>query len=164
MSYFFSSRELPFFMFITVLCIWLWIKYRKVNLFTICGTIPLFVRLGIWAGKFPDILFGTRIRDRAAGVWYENGIPEAPPHPLYPQIILYTILILMIGVAICGSFQSIEETVLVLLILSAGFATRILMGFSPTLIASGTRTFFFLDVSLYIGAVWYIRRILRPQL
>ncbi|MCI6465768.1 MAG: DUF6056 family protein [Faecalicatena sp.] len=163
-SYFFSSRELPFFMFITVLCIWLWIKYRKVNLFTICGTIPLFVRLGIWAGKFPDILFGTRIRDRAAGVWYENGIPEAPPHPLYPQIILYTILILMIGVAICGSFQSIEETVLVLLILSAGFATRILMGFSPTLIASGTRTFFFLDVSLYIGAVWYIRRILRPQL
>lgn len=158
-DYFFNVKELPFLIFITVLCVWLWMKYRKVNLFTLCGTIPLLVRMGIWAGKIPDALLGTKIRQWAEGVRYANGVPEAPPIPMYPQVILYTILFLMIGVAVCGSFRSVEETVLVLLILSAGFATRIIMGFSPTLIASGTRTFFFMDAAFCIGAVWYIRKI-----
>ena len=158
-DYFYSTRELPFLIFITLLCAWLWIKYKKVNLFTLCGTFPLLGRAVIWAGRFPDAVLGTGIREWAVGVHYENGIPEAPPIPVYPQVILYTVFFLMTGVAVYGSFRSLEEKALVLLILAAGFGARLIMGFSPTLIASGTRTYFFMDVALCIGTVWIVREI-----
>lgn len=162
-EYFYSTREVPFLIFIAALCVWLWIKYKKVNLFTICGTLPLLGRAVIWAGRFPDAMLGTRIREWAAGVRYENGVLQAPPIPVYPQVILYTVFFLMIGVAVYGSFRSLEEKALVLLILTAGFATRLIMGFSPTLIASGTRTFFFMDAALCIGTVWIARKIWDSQ-
>lgn len=158
-NYFYAARDILFILFIVVLCVWLWMKYRRVNIFTVCGTIPFLYRAGIWAGKIPDALFGTQIRKWAVGVYYKNGDLEAPPLPVYPQIILYTILTLMILVAVCGSFMSARKTLLLVLILSAGLATRLLMGFSPTLLASGTRTFFFMDTALCIGIVWYIREI-----
>lgn len=158
-NYFYTERDIPFLLFLAVLCVWVWMKYRKMNVYTIFGTLPFLIRLGIWMGKFPDAVFGTDIRYMAKGVRYEDDIMKAPPIPIYPQVILYTTLFFMIFVAILGCFQSIEETLLILLILAAGIICRLLMGFSPTLIASGIRTFFFTDAALCIAVTWFAEKI-----
>lgn len=158
-NYFYTTKEVPFFIFLVILFVWLWMKYRKVNVFTVCVTIPLLFLIGIWASGFLHFPSGAGIQTWAAGVRYIGPAITPQPMPIYPQVILYTILFLMVFAAVCGCSRSIEETVLIVLILCAGFATRLLMGFSPTLLASGDRTYFFMDAALCITSTMLVRKI-----
>lgn len=59
---------------------------------------------------------------------------------------IYLALMLCVGAAICFIHGKSAETLLELLILGGGFCSRVMMGFSPTIYASGERT------SLYCSA------------
>lgn len=63
----------------------------------------------------------------------------------------------LVSVVLCIllTARSGYETSMLLALLAAGFGSRVLLGFSPTLYASGTRTFLFLDAVLLCFALFF---------
>lgn len=73
-----------------------------------------------------------------------------------------TVSILLIGsllISIYKVFEKDKEKYLIPLILLAGFASRFILGFSPTIFASGLRTFFIFEISLIIISVYLIDKL-----
>ena len=66
----------------------------------------------------------------------------------YIPFIIYTLLIINIIISILNIFNNTEHGVRVASAFMIGILTRIAMGFSPTLYASGMRTFIFLEAVL----------------
>lgn len=73
------------------------------------------------------------------------------------QVIVYLAVLACVAVTIYFIHGKTEETVLELLILAAGFASRVIMGFSPTLYASGDRTALFSSSAILIVTMRNIR-------
>ena len=69
------------------------------------------------------------------------------PLPYIAFIFFVTIMtISVIALLNCG--KDLKSSILMVLVFTVGFATRVIMGFSPTLYASSLRTFIFLDFSM----------------
>lgn len=73
------------------------------------------------------------------------------------QVIVYLAVLACVAVTIYFIHGKTEETGLELLILGAGFASRVIMGFSPTLYASGDRTALFSSAAILIVTMRNIR-------
>ena len=69
------------------------------------------------------------------------------PLPYIAFIFFVTIMtISVIALLNCG--KDLKSSILMVVVFTVGFATRVIMGFSPTLYASSLRTFIFLDFSM----------------
>lgn len=66
------------------------------------------------------------------------------------QVIMYMAVFACVALTIYFIHGKTEETLLELIILAAGFASRVIMGFSPTLYASGDRTALFSSAAILI--------------
>ncbi len=72
---------------------------------------------------------------------------------IYLEILIY---IAVFAALLVGIFQALgkeKKAILACVVLLAGFCTRLVMGFSPTVYASGTRTFLFTIVAILIVTV-----------
>ena len=69
------------------------------------------------------------------------------------QIAVYAVILGCVAATICLLHGKSKETLLELTILAAGFASRFMMGFSPTIYVSGDRTALFCSVAILIVAL-----------
>lgn len=80
-------------------------------------------------------------------------------------VVFQTLCYLIVLAAVAGTIFYVwgvsEETLLELLILAAGFLSRLVVGFSPTIYASGDRTALFCTAAILIVTLRYLRRIFR---
>lgn len=76
-----------------------------------------------------------------------SGIQLAHPGTWLPDIV-FTLTLLCIFISLLYAFQNKELAFFACFLVLVGLATRIVMGFSPTVWASGSRTFIFLYFSL----------------
>lgn len=72
----------------------------------------------------------------------------------YIAFFLSLFIIAAVSISILLATEHIEEGLAILGVLGTGLATRIALGFSPTLYASDTRTFFFLYAGIICVAAW----------
>lgn len=66
----------------------------------------------------------------------------------YIAFAFFVIIMTICVVLLLNAGKSVKSGILVALVFSVGFATRVVLGFSPTLYASLLRTFIFLDFSM----------------
>lgn len=108
------------------------------------------------AHLFPFLLYKanvSRLRNLFV-VFSENRLP--PLHSIYPtyaiifQIAFYLAVFACVALVIYFLHGRTQETILELLILCIGFASRMIMGFSPTIYASGSRTAIFCSMAILI--------------
>ena len=80
-------------------------------------------------------------------------------------VVFQTLCYLIVLAAVAGTIFYVwgvsEETLLELLILAAGFLSRLVVGFSPTIYASGDRTALFCTAAILIVTLRNLRRIFR---
>ena len=74
--------------------------------------------------------------------------------------LLNTICLLLVVYNLYKIFGKSNELWICLLTLSAGFASRMVMSFSPTMLASGERTYIYLMFSIIIVCVMMILKLL----
>lgn len=82
----------------------------------------------------------------------------------YIPLLIYIWIICILVISICMVFDDKKERWLNIFILGAGFASRITMGFSPTLFASAERTFIFAYFSLIISIFWLYKNLKEKNL
>jgi len=80
------------------------------------------------------------------------------------QVAAYLVVFGCVAVTICFLHGKSKETLLELLILAAGFASRLILGFSPTIYASGDRTALFCSMAILIVTLRNIDWILNKHL
>lgn len=130
------------------------------------GTDRYVLRLVIAAAPFAFYwLFGQWLRTlvhegrltkglRVIGALGENrhlpGIGSYSAGWVAIQVIVYVLMFLCVAVSVYLLHGKSNETLLQLLILAAGLASKVIMGFSPTVYASGERTSLFASAAILI--------------
>jgi len=109
---------------------------------------------------FPPVLIislaALRLFGKNSGIWrliaptvnYQTKLAEYRFSPVEDVIFLLTagaVFLVIFCLAV-----SAKERITILFVLSLGAGTRLMMGFSPTVWASGYRTFYFLSMALFI--------------
>ena len=78
-------------------------------------------------------------------------------------MLYYLVVLLCVIISICWIHGRNFETLLELTIIAAGFMSRFMIGFSPTIYASGDRTALFASVALLIIVMRNIQGMRRPK-
>ena len=94
---------------------------------------------------------------------YLPGLGQCTVWMVAMQVIGYLILLACVFLTVCFLHGKSEETLLQLLILGAGFTSRVIIGFSPTVYASGARTALFASAAFLIVAMRNIQLYLRTD-
>jgi hypothetical protein len=66
----------------------------------------------------------------------------------YITFTFFMVIMTVVVVTLLESGKDLKSSILMVVVFSIGLATRVIMGFSPTLYASSLRTFIFLDFSI----------------
>lgn len=131
---------------------------RKRPLFGLHCLIALCPFLFYWGiGQLGNYLLDygniTRGRNVLGALSKNRQIPEFSPFPaamVLMQTVCYLILFACIAVTIYRIHGNKKEAFLQLVILAAGFVSRVMMGFSPTIYASGDRTALFYSMAVLL--------------
>lgn len=117
---------------------------------------------GIFNSFFGNIFPGI-LKIKESMTNYGTGIAFASIRSWIPDIILSVILL-----AICFSlyviFENKKESMLIIFIFLLGFGSRMLMAFSPTIWASGARTFMFMYFAFIICSIILYKVILKSKI
>lgn len=132
-------------------------KKEKVVAFLTAAVAPLFfwgiAMLGHQLLSTGKITHGRN----GLGVLIQNRyLPEESYFPeilVYAQTLVYLVVFLSVIVTLVFLWKGTLELWLQLLILGAGFLSKLIMGFSPTVYASGDRTAIFCTIALLIVAL-----------
>lgn len=142
----FVDWKLPILLLSLIIPISLW-NHKKI-LVKLNAFIPLII-LGIT--KFLPQSFNIK----AFFISFMNKVPEVPLNTLSMILLLIMCLIFILSIVVSLIFifqkeENIVKKYSLALIYLAGVTSRVIMGFSPTLYASGQRTFLFYHVSMII--------------
>lgn len=130
---------------------------QKKRLKSVVGIIPSLWLIFVVGCKILEKLMRINILNYFAAVIYtDTGFMQTEMQPVMGIIILYSILFLLIVFAFSSLRLGKKEKTVYSLILLAGLASRLLMGFSPTLLASGTRTFCYCTLAIWICASYLL--------
>ena len=123
-------------------------------LIAICSGLPLAAVLifGIFGEIFSTIVPIVATL-RKALTNSGTGVSFASPHSFLPDLVLLAVLALLV-LGLYGAFDNKRMAFLNILILFAGFCSRLIMGFSPTIWASADRTFIFMYFAIIICCVF----------
>lgn len=123
-------------------------------LVAICSGLPLAAVLifGIFGETFAAIVPIVATL-RGALTNCGTGISFTSLHSFLPDFVLLIILVLLI-LGLYGAFADKKIAFLNILIFLAGFCTRLIMGFSPTIWASADRTFIFMYFAIIVCCVF----------
>ncbi len=153
---FFFAPNLLFFSFSLLLFVTVCVCVREMPV-RLLASIPLSAStfLGILGGENVGIFQELQgYRTRLA--WYGTGISLAEPGTWMPDLFCL-FLCGTILFTICRIFDK-KSAFLLCFVLLAGFATRMAMSFSPTVWASGERTFLVMDLCLLFCMGAFARR------
>ncbi len=154
--------NLTFFLFAIVLLAAVVLRTKKTAA-RACAAVPLFVVVLFgWLGNDPNRAFnglcvivesigqyGTAIRLKSVASWV-------------PDIIMVG-LVVAIVYALWSVFDAKEEKLGAVLAITAGFGSRMVMSLSPTIWASGARTYCFLYFAFYALLFMLIDRVILPS-
>lgn len=125
--------------------------FTALFLFALCY-LPLFlIKIGVVPHK-PLFLFSNVFLDHFS--IHSHGF-------VMLEEAVYILLVLSLFYSIYSCFQSRRKAVVVCLVLLAGLFSRLTMGFSPSVYVSGTRTFFFMTIALFVVSSYVIAEILQ---
>lgn len=144
--YFVNNNNSIFLLFSVILCYGVFTKYNK-NLYRLISMIPVICCLvSLFSKTFPIIYLAYE------KLFIEYNMEMSSYNGLWKafHLFLYFILIGSIIISIILILEKNYLTLTSLFILAAGFASRVALGFSPTLYASGTRTYLLLYFSFII--------------
>jgi hypothetical protein len=136
-------------------------KYQRYSLKVAAG-IPLFLNLIIYIGNTMQRSY-TNIGEkssRRAMIWSSSNLNEVfskmgtklsltHPETWVPTLLIVALLACFI-IGLYGSFASSRQGKFAVLLLLMGFCSRVLMGFSPTVWASGLRTYYIIYIVVVI--------------
>lgn len=154
--FFFNFQMLSF-----ILCIVLFLaicqknifKYKVTNLIFLIPSIfiMLFAKQENTTFKFLPInsFFANSVKDYGVAIVKGNLITWIPDIAL-----IFLSIVLIVGIYLIGD-KSVASLIVVL-ILILGFISRVIMGFSPTVWASGPRTFMFMYESIIVAILYVI--------
>lgn len=127
------------------------------------GMIPFIssLVLGIF-GSGTSQIFPWIAKVKSALTQYGTGATFSSLQSLFPDILLGGICVCVI-VGLIKTFEKKEIGFLSVLIILLGFATRAVMGFSPTIWASGERTFAILYFALIVCSVMIYNQIVKTS-
>lgn len=93
---------------------------------------------------------------------YGTGL-SLDPSTWIPDIIL-SLVCISILISLYVIFENKKMTILTIFILLLGFASRMMMSFSPTIWASGTRTFIYMYISVLICSIILFQQLLECRM
>ncbi|MFR9058248.1 DUF6056 family protein [Eubacterium callanderi] len=155
--HFFENTNIMFFLFTVLLLVCIWMKYQD-KMHRAIGALPLLLKTIILTGTkimlayFPDLGIYHSEQDLSQIVSFSGLVS-------FLYICVNAFMIVLIIVCIYFVFGKSKETGISLLILTAGLTSRVIMGFSPTVFASGLRTFIYLYFSLLIVILFLVENI-----
>ncbi len=141
--------SLPFILLSITLMVYIWKKYEE-TFYRIFGGLPLVsvVIFNFFRNYFyPE--FGNKINELNTIQPISMFNFYKPSTYLFLSIIIVIVIVLFVDVYLI--FENNTKTLIVLGILILGFGSHIIMGFSPTVFASSTRTFLFSDFALILS-------------
>ncbi len=130
-------------------------RTRRSILRLLCALCPL-AACWLCMYGFRFLLYGLNVPRgrRLLSVLAENrqiaGQGDFPAAMVGIQTIIYLAVLICVSLTIYNLHGAGRETILQLLVLSAGFLSRVIMGFSPTIYASGDRTALFCSMAFLI--------------
>jgi hypothetical protein len=132
-------------------------KYNSI-LFRATAAVPLIADISYTLYYIYRFLFKSEMFD------YSNPIGITPENfssvSAYLSLFVFMAVIVCLVVSIYLIFQNTAKTLLILFILVVGYSSRMLLAFSPTIYASGTRTYFYLYISMVICIFFCIKEML----
>ena len=146
-----TDRNLLFFVFLTTIVGLVFLSKKK-NLY-----VPASFLMGVLClrtvGKsfaalyFPEL---NALFDHVSGEMRIDPITYTTPSNYFPFVI-YILLIMAVVYILLNLSEKAEASLLMAFMFCVGILSRLIMGFSPTLYASGSRTFLFFDgVLIYL--------------
>lgn len=158
---FISGTNIFFICFSAIIAIAVWYKYKE-NLYRAISIIPIIST--IIFGNFKNIF--NAIIPNLIGL-FNNGNYDFVQINEYNFENKINYLSVIIGVVILSSilislylvFENTMKMILIQLIFLGGFCSRMIMSFSPTIYASGTRTFIFMYFSMIICTIFIFNEI-----
>lgn len=82
---------------------------------------------------------------------------------LYLEIFIYLVTFVSLIIGVYNALGKKKNALLACVILLAGICTRLIMGFSPTVYASGVRTFLLSEISFLIVAIMVINELISDE-
>lgn len=134
--------------------IWIFIASMPLMIISMFSVFP-----NLFASAFPGV---GRVID------YAGTFTQMVPYIAFNQVETYMVLglcLLLIGsiTLTCYTCAKEKERLLIPLVALAGFASRIMMGFSPTVYASGKRTFLFLNFAFIILIIYFSKELIKNK-
>ncbi|MFR9058246.1 DUF6056 family protein [Eubacterium callanderi] len=150
-TFFFEGYNLEYLIFVCLILVCIWLKYKD-KVHRMIGALPLLVYT-FWLVGFevvvaikPDLLIYSPVQ-------YIKSIASFENLTFYLYSIMNALIVLLLVLCLFFIFRKKGEFLLVLLILGVGLASRITMGFSPTLFLSEFRTYLFFVFAIFIICV-----------
>ena len=146
-----TDRNLLFFVFLTTIVGLVFLSKKK-NLYVpasfLMGVLCLrTVGKSLAAVYFPEL---NALFDHVSGEMRIDSITYTTPSSYFPFVI-YILLIMAVVYILLNLSEKAEASLLMAFMFCVGILSRLIMGFSPTLYASGSRTFLFFDgVLIYL--------------
>lgn len=114
------------------------------------SALPLASILVLTMGKaFTRIYYPEMVElfDDFAGRKYVDPTSYISPS-VYIPFVVYVIILCAIFVALMNMFEDVKKSFFVCAVVASGLVSRLTLGFSPTVYASGVRTFIFMDFAM----------------
>lgn len=154
MEHFIVNADLIFILLIVILMILVWERSQD-TLYRTIAMFPVLV-VGVW-GLFREELSGkySYLNDLLTGeiINPENYVNIA----LFISLIIYLLVITCIVTEFYIAFGNSIHFIVNIVILAGGFLSRIMLGFSPTLYGSKTRTFVYAYFALIASSIYVFR-------
>lgn len=151
-----SSENLLFFMFAVLLMVLVFLKTKEF-LFRLAGVLPVMwtVLLTFFGDAF------ERNFVKLSSLFHLNEIVNGSNYQLaysYLPLLVYALVLLCVLVSVSMISTSWTEFLGYVCLLGIGFASRVVMGFTPTIFVSQERTFLYLYVTIIVVIIFMVQR------
>lgn len=154
LSAYFKNFNMIYFIFTFTLCIGIWNKYKSV-FYRLLAIIPI---LAPQCLGFTNSFKSTRYANYSNFVSGDAlTLDNYYNYSTYMTASIYLIVCIIICILLYLYFEDKINSFLCWFILAMGFANRVVLGFSPTIYASGRRTFFVLYAAFILVTVVMVK-------
>lgn len=175
-----SSFGKPFFLDMNILFLLLFslvfiLVYRKHQNYyvRILTALPLFLNLIIYFGNTMGQSFTYVSGNKRAMIWSSSNLKNLftglgtklslfyPGTWIATLVVLGLLICLIVGIYL--SFDNKKNAILLVILMIMGFCSRVIMGFSPTVWASGMRTYYILYIVIVILVLMGVKELMKSM-
>ncbi|MBO0432069.1 DUF6056 family protein [Enterococcus sp. DIV0660C] len=175
-----SSFGKPFFLDMNILFLLLFslvfiLVYRKHQNYyvRILTALPLFLNLTIYFGNTMGQSFTYVSGNKRAMIWSSSNLNNLftglgtklslfyPGTWIATLVVLGLLICLIVGIYL--SFDNKKTAILLVILMIMGFCSRVIMGFSPTVWASGMRTYYILYIVIVLLVLMGVKELMKSM-